>query len=383
MMIDALLRQMIDARASDLFIKARQVPFVRVDGEIRPVGSEPVSLEAAVQMARELLGERRWAEFEEDWECDTACDVEEMGRFRINAFKQTGRVSLSLRRIPNTVFTFEDLNLPAETLKKLCEAPRGLIIVTGTTGSGKSTTLATMINHINKRDARHVITIEDPVEYVFRDEKSLIEQREVGIDTKSFHEALKHVLRQSPDVIMIGEMRDRETMEVAVSAVETGHVVMSTLHTTNAAQTVERILNFFPAGQQEQLRMQLSLCIRGIISQRLLRRASGTGMLPAVEVMLSSPTVRKLIAEGRLNELPGAMEAGHQDGMQTFQQALLELYESGEISYEEGVRGAESVHEFGMFARGVFSGKDADKDAGDIKDRFAAASPPSVRFNKR
>lgn len=378
--IGTLLRQMIDARASDLFVKAKQIPFFRVDGLLEPAGDEVIEPELAEHMAREILGERAWSEFEKNWECDTACEIKDLGRFRVNAFRQLGRVSLAVRRIPSTVFTFEDLNLPAEPLKKLAEVPRGLILVTGTTGSGKSTTLATMINYMNKTQARHIITIEDPVEYVFRDERCLIEQREVGIDTKSFHEALKHVLRQGPDVIMIGEMRDRETMEVAVNAVETGHVVMSTLHTTNASQTIERIINFFPAQQQPQLRVQLSLCLKGIISQRLLRRASGQGMIPAVELLLNSPTVQKLIAEGRFSEIPVAIESGRQDGMQTFQQSLLELYEAGEITYEEGLRGAESVHEFGMLARGVFAGRNKGPNA-DIKSRFVSAAPPSVRRN--
>jgi len=265
-----------------------------------------------------------------------AYSIRGLARFRINVFVQRGTISLAIRRVPFEVPTIDELGLPA-ICKSLALKPRGLVLVTGRTGTGKSTTLATMINHLNKNEARNIITIEDPIEYVFLDEKCVIAQRDIGSDSKSFANALRHVLRQDPDVILVGEMRDLETISTALTAAETGHLVMSTLHTPSAAQAIDRIIDVFPPYQQEQVRLQLSLVLEGVLAQVLLRRASGRGRVAAVEIMLGTDAVRNIIREGKIEQMPTYMQTGSQFGMQTMDQALQTLVRSRLVTAEEAL----------------------------------------------
>jgi len=351
-----LLEKMAQEGASDLLIKAGSPPYIRVNKKLRRMeDEEPISGQEAEEMAREILDEEKINYIYKGEEADVAFDMENIGRFRANVFKQCGKISFAIRKINDKVPSFEELKLPADVLKRLCAEERGLILVTGPAGSGKSTTLAAMVDYINHNMQRHIVTIEDPIEYIFREDKSLIQQREVGLDTRSFRDALKHVVRQSPDVIMVGELRDTDSVSVALMAAETGHLVLSTLHTINARQTVERLISFFPPYLHDQVRMRLSLTLKGVLSLRLLRRQDGMGLVPAVEIMLVSPRIQELIAEGRIAEISEAIEASEQMGMQTFNQALLKLYKEGLISYEEGVKASDSKHEFSMRTRGVFA----------------------------
>jgi twitching motility protein PilT len=294
-------------------------------------------------------------QFERSPEMDLAIGIKGIGRFRVNVFRQRSSIGVVFRYVRRPSFSFEELNLPP-AVRVLAEKRRGLVLVTGTTGSGKSTTLAAMINHINNLRRCHIVTIEDPIEFLHQDNIAIINQREVGFDTVSFAEALKHVLRQSPDVILIGEMRDLETISTAIQAAETGHLVLSTLHTIDATQTVERIINYFPAYLHNQIRMELSLCLNGVISQRLLPMGSGTGRVPAVEVMLCTPTIKKLIFEGKTLELHQHIEAGGHVGMQSFNQSLLGLYRRKMIRMDDALAYASSPDEFRLMAEGIASG---------------------------
>jgi len=350
------LQETVRRNASDLYVKAFAPPHVRVDGAIAPLDGPPLTPEQTEATARSIMQDDEWQAFAEQSELDLALHVEGLGRFRVNVYRQQGCVSLVLRSIKQQVPSFEELNLPAGVLRRLCREERGLVLLTGIAGSGKSTTIAAMIAEINRTQRKHIVTIEDPVEYVFPDGQSLISQREIGLDTHSFHDALRHVIRQSPDVIFIGEMRDLETMESAIMAAETGHLVLSTLHTLDAMQTVERIINFFPPHQHPQVRMQISLVLKGVIAQRLLVRADGTGRIPACQVMLTTPLVRKILHEGRTPELFEAIRKGTADGMTTFNQALLALIQSGAVSQDEARKYADNVEELDLALRGIYSG---------------------------
>jgi len=353
--IEELLGEMIERGASDLFLKAGSPPHLRVDGVIAPMDYEPLTPQDTRRLSERMMTERQIQIFDEISEMDLALGLSGVGRFRVNVFRQRGSVGMVLRHVSDPDFTFEDLNLPL-AVKALAERARGLVLVTGTTGSGKSTTLAAMLNHINNTSRRHIVTIEDPIEYLHRDNLSIINQREVGFDTQGFSEALKHVLRQSPDVILIGEMRDLETIQTAISAAETGHLVFSTLHTTDTVQTVERIINYFPSYLQDQVRLQLALTLQGVLSQRLMPKAVGGGRVPAVEVLIATPIIRKLLHEGRTLELSGYIAQGRGDGMQTFNQCLVDLYRAGLVKYEVAISYATSPDEFRLAAEGLETG---------------------------
>jgi twitching motility protein PilT len=339
--------------ASDILIKAGNGPLARVDGELGPLypGGENLMPPDTERMARELMPEFRIKEFENEQEADFAYAVPGLGRFRVNAFKQRGSVSMVLRSIPIEAPTFDQLGLP-DIIRELAEEERGIILVTGTTGSGKSTTLAAMVRHINATMRKHIVTIEDPIEYLYKDESSGINQREVGSDTASFKRALRRVLRQDPDVILIGEMRDEETVQTALSAAETGHLVFSTLHTADAAETVNRILEFYEASAQAQARSMLAGVLRGVISQRLVPTADGEGRTAIVEVLRSTGRVHDAIKDGSVSALPDIIAEGSFYGMQTFDQALYAAVTDGRVSMETALDYATRPHDFKLLVQG-------------------------------
>jgi twitching motility protein PilT len=332
----------------------------RVDNLIEPSDFPELDVADVRNIAYSLMTEEQIRYFEQYHEMDLAIGIRGIGRFRVNVFMQRSSVGMVFRYIAHPTFTFEDLNLPI-AIRDLSEKHRGLVLVTGTTGSGKSTTIAAMINHINGFRRCHIITIEDPIEFLHQDNMAIINQREVGFDTKNFNEALKHVLRQSPDVILIGEMRDLETIQTAISASETGHLVFSTLHTIDAVQTVERIINYFPAYLHPQIRLELSLSLNGVICMRLLPMAGGRGRIPAIELMICTPTIKKLLHEGKTLELPQYIEAGTQVGMQTFNQALFKLYMEKRIKLEDAMAYATSPAEFRLMVEGIATGVKAQE----------------------
>lgn len=361
--LSSLLFLMVREEASDLIVKTGSCPAIRVEGKIRFVADQPTDAEFATRMMAEILDERMQEHFYEHGEVDTSYHVPGIGRFRANVFRQRGHIGFALRHVKDQVPTIRELGLPAEQLERLASLQRGLVLATGIAGSGKSTSLAAMIQFINENFSRHIITVEDPVEFIYKDRKSLVTQREVGGDTVDFTTALKHVVRQTPDVILIGEMRDRETMEAALSAAETGHLVFSTLHTVNAIQTVERIISFFPPHQHNLIRQQLAMCLEGVISLRLIQLKDSFGRIPAVELMLATPTVRDLLGEGKTKELSRAIyEGADYFGTQTFNQSLVKLYKKGKISYEDALAAADNPDELKLEIRGIAKGGKADFD---------------------
>lgn len=353
--LDDMLQEMVERGASDLFIKAGVAPHIRVDGRIRPLDYAELMLQDVEALAFGMMTEEQIQAFEDYPEMDLAIGISGVGRFRVNLFRQRGSMAMVFRHITRPNFNFEDLNLPP-AVRRLAEAHRGLVLVTGTTGSGKSTTLAAMINHINENRHCHIVTIEDPIEFLHDDKSAIVSQREVGFDTKTFEDALRHVLRQAPDVILIGEIRDLETVKTCVAAAETGHLVLSTLHTINSVQTMERIINFFPAYLHDQIRMELALGLQGVISQRLLPRRAGSGRVPAVEVLIATPFVKKLVNEGKTLELPTAIEEGGHIGMQSFNQSLYKLIRSELVTYEDALQYATSPEELRLLVEGIRSG---------------------------
>jgi twitching motility protein PilT len=364
--LDDLLQEQMERGASDLFLKAGQRPCLRIDGEIQMVDYPELTMDDTNKIAMDLMSEEQREEFARIPEMDLAIGVRGVGRFRVNIMRQRGSLALVFRSILNPSFGFDELNLPA-VVRDLSEKRRGLVLVTGTTGSGKSTTLAAMINHINNTRRCHIVTIEDPIEFLHQDEAAIVNQREVGFDTKSFGDALKHVLRQSPDVILIGEMRDLETISTSIAAAETGHLVLSTLHTIDAVQTIERIINYFPAFLHPQIRMELSLALQGVICQRLLPMTTGKGRIPAIEVMVTTPIIKKLLHEGKTLELPQYIEAGGHVGMQTFNQSLLQLYRTKKIRLEDALAYAGSPDEFKLMAEGITTGVRAKEVSGTYR----------------
>ena len=351
-----LLQILVENKGSDLHIQAGDPPRGRIRGELVAFPVEPLPPEEVVRLAKEALNDSdRYAQFEKAHEFDSAVAIEGVGRFRANLFFQRGRIGMVLRQIPTKIASIDDLNLPP-VLKKICEAGQGLVLVTGATGSGKSTTLAAMIDYINATRPEHIMTIEDPVEFVHQNKMCLINQREVGADTPSFASALKYVLRQDPDVILIGEMRDIETVSVALTAAETGHLVFGTLHTQDCAQSVERILNLYPADKIQQVRMQLSLGLQAILCQRLVAKADGKGRAAAIEILIATPLVRKLLLEGVTSKLPAAVQAATSEGMQTFNQALVKLVQAGAISEEDAIAASSKPDELKLNLKGIYSG---------------------------
>jgi len=337
MKIEELLRLMVEKGASDLHLRVWRPPILRIDGALRVVEGMPNITPSDLREALEhITNENQRQTFLNDLELDLAYSIRGVARFRINAFVQRDTISLAIRRVPFEVPTIDELGLPA-ICKTLALKPRGLVLVTGRTGMGKSTTLAAMIDHINKNEARNIITIENPIEYVFQDNKAMIAQRDLGSDTKSFGNALRHVLRQDPDVILVGEMRDLETISTAITAAETGHLVLSTLHTPSAPGAIDRMIDVFPPHQQEQIRLQLSLVLEAVLSQVLLRRSAGRGRVAAVEIMLGTDAVRNLVRESKTEQMPTYMQTGSQFGMQTMDQALHNLVRSRLVTVEEAL----------------------------------------------
>ena len=337
MNIEELLNLMVERGASDLHLRVPSSPVLRIDGALRPLEELPGVTPQYVKEALEnVTTESQRERFYSELELDLAYSIAGLARFRVNAFFQRGTISLAIRQVSLKVPTIEGFGLPS-VCKDMALKTKGLVLVTGPTGSGKSTTLAAMINHLNKSDTRNVITIEDPIEFVYHNEKCIIAQRDLGDDFKSFPVALRHTLRQDPDVILVGEMRDLDTISTAITAAETGHLVLSTVHTVNAPQTVDRIVDVFPAYQQEQIRFQLSLVLEGVLSQLLLPRAGGRGRIAAFEIMVATDAIRNLIRDGRTDQIPTYLQTGKQYGMQTMDQALQDLVRSGLVTTEEAL----------------------------------------------
>jgi twitching motility protein PilU len=342
--VNDLLRLMVSRNGSDLFLTTDFPPAIKVDGKISKVSPQPLTSQHTLALARAVMNDKQAAEFERTKECNFAVSPSGIGRFRVNAFVQMGSIGLVFRTIPQTLPTIDALGLPP-VLKDIAMTKRGLVIMVGATGSGKSTTLAAMVDHRNENSYGHIITVEDPVEFVHTHKNCIITQREVGIDTDSWEQALKNTLRQAPDVILMGEIRDRETMEHAVAFAETGHLCMATLHANSSNQALDRIINFFPEERRAQLLMDLSLNLKGIVSQRLMPREEGKGRVAAVEILLNTPLVSDMIFKGEVNELKELMKRSRELGMQTFDQALFDLYEQHLITYEDALRNADSVND--------------------------------------
>ena len=351
-----LLRLMVTKGGSDLFITAGFPPAIKIDGKMTPVSSQALTPSHTADLARSIMNDKQGAGFELTREANFAITPGDLGRFRVSAFMQMGCVGMVLRVITTTIPRFEDLELP-ETLKDVIMTKRGLVIMVGATGSGKSTTLAAMVGHRNANSYGHIITIEDPVEYVHPHRNCVITQREVGVDTDSFEAALKNSLRQAPDVIQIGEIRERETMEHAIAFAETGHLCLATLHANSANQALDRIINFFPEERRQQLLMDLSLNLKGLVSQRLIPLKETKGRCVAIEIMLNSPLISDLIFKGNVHEIKEIMKKSRELGMQTFDQALFDLFESDTISYEDALRNADSVNDLRLAIK--LKGKDA------------------------
>jgi twitching motility protein PilU len=339
-----LLRRMVDRKGSDLFITSGFPPAIKVDGEVRPQTDKALTPEQSAVLVRSIMNDRQTREFDASKEANFAIAPPGIGRFRVSAFVQQGQTGCVIRQINSTIPTIEELELPA-ILKDIVMSKRGIVIVVGATGSGKSTTLAAMIGYRNEKTRGHIVTIEDPVEYVHQHRGCVVTHREVGVDTENWHTALKNTLRQAPDVIMIGEIRDRETMEYGIQFAETGHLVLATLHANSSNQALDRIINFFPEEKREQLLMDLSLNIRALVSQRLIPREKSEGRIAAMEIMIGTPLVADLIFRGEVAKIKEVMARSNRLGMKTFDQALFDLYEAGVISYEEGVRNADSKNE--------------------------------------
>ena len=347
-----ILTACVEGGASDIHLKVATPVIFRISRQLVTIESPYPTAEWLDNVIQHIMPPHLVKDFQVDREADFSYFAPHVGRFRTNVFQQRGEMCLAMRHVKNKVPDFEQLGLPP-VMRNVAESARGIVLLAGTTGSGKSTTLAAMIEHVNNNFRKHIVTLEDPIEFVFEDNQSVIEQREIGLDTASFSRGLKSALRQDPDIIMIGEMRDATTFQAAMSAADTGHLVFSTLHTTNAAQSVGRILDFFRADEREQVRRQLSSTLRAVICQRMVPMLQG-GMAPACEIMLNSITVRKMIEENRIEKLPAAIETGYDDGMQDFNRAVLELFNAGKISKEEALAKAGNAAALEMNLKGIF-----------------------------
>jgi len=362
MELASLFAAMVKENASDLFLKVGAPPAMRVVGRVVMTGGAPLGEENLLEVFNEVCDDFAKKKFAEKGEVDVSYEIPGVGRFRANVFRQRGYIGMVFRLIKAKIPSLEELNLPAEQLRRLATLPRGLVLVTGTAGCGKSTTIASMLEYVNQTEERHIITIEDPIEYTFTDRKCIIEQREVGQDTESFLAALKHAVRQSPDILFIGEMRDVETVEAAINAAETGHLVFSTLHSQNAMQTVDRIVNLFPPHHHAFLYLQLSQLLEGVVSQRLLPTKDGTERMPAVELMMSTPTIQELLLQGKTRELYKALKEGGYYGCLTYNQSLKSLLERDLITLEDALNAADSPDELKLELRGI--SKDAQRHFG-------------------
>jgi len=367
-LMQGLLKKMVSLNASDLFITAGFPPAIKVDGSIRPVAEDALTPDQSAVIVRSIMNDKQAREFDATKECNFAIGPQGIGRFRVSAFVQQGAVGAVLRQIITKIPTVEELDLP-DTLKEIVMTKRGLVILVGATGSGKSTSLAAMVGYRNEHSRGHIMTIEDPIEYVHEHNNCVITQREVGVDTDSWFAALKNTLRQAPDVIMIGEIRDRETMEYGIQFAETGHLCLATLHANSANQALDRIINFFPEEKRDQLLMDMSLNIQALISQRLLPKEEGKGRVAAMEIMLKSPLISDLIYKGEVTQIKEVMAKSNRLGMKTFDQDLFDLYEAHKISYEEAMRNADSKNELRL--RIKLEGK-RDKD--DAEERAKGLS---------
>jgi twitching motility protein PilT len=332
--LEELLQLLVQRGGSDLHLTAGTPPRVRIDGQLKPTEFETLTRDDVQKLIYGILSDEQIARFEKEWELDFSFGVENLGRFRTNVFMQRGSVGAVCRLVPNAVRGFDDLGLPRKLCQELCSLPRGLILVTGATGSGKSTTLAAMIDYINSTENCHIITVEDPIEFVHRNKNCLVNQREVGTDTHEFKQALRHVLRQDPDVVLIGEMRDLETIEAALTISETGHLTFATLHTSDAVQTINRIVDVFPAHQQQQVRTQLSFVLQSVFCQQLVPKSNGKGRVLCSEILRAVPAVRSLIRENKAHQVYSVIQTGGQQGMMTMNQSLFTLYKAGHLTFE-------------------------------------------------
>ncbi|MBU8933589.1 MAG: PilT/PilU family type 4a pilus ATPase [candidate division Zixibacteria bacterium] len=377
MNLKQMLVEMLNHKASDLHIRVGVRPHLRVNGELEQIATDPITIDLMDQIVQQILSEKQLERFHRKNETDLALSVAKLGRFRINLFRQRGTIGIAIRAVSTSVPAFGDLGLP-DVVKDLAQTRRGLIIITGTTGSGKSTTLATLIEEINSTRRANILTVEDPIEYIYRDQKSIISQREVGGDTETFSSALRHAFRQDPDIILIGEIRDLETMSIALTAADTGHLVLTTLHTMNALETISRVISFFPPHQHQQIRLLLGGTLKAIICQRLLTRNDHGGRVPAVEVLVNSAAIRECIMDPEkwsdVNEL---MEQGFvQYGMQTFDQSMMRLYKQNMISFEEAINNASNPDDFDLRVKGITGSSDRWDD--DIKKGDDAESSEQI-----
>src|SRR5882757_225506 len=379
MHVNDLLKIAVESGASDLHLKVGSFPMMRVRGTLAPANDDKkLDHEDVVAMAAAVMSTTQRQKFKESQEVDLAYSVPGLGRFRCNIFQQRGTVGIVLRVIPMKIRTIDELGLPP-VLKSIAEEERGLVLVTGTTGSGKSTTLAAMIDYINKTRSAHVMTVEDPIEFLHKDARSMVNQREVAVDTRSFAQALRSALRQDPDVILVGEMRDFETIETGLLAAETGHLVFSTLHTLDATETINRIISVFPPHQQKQIRLQLASVLKSVVSQRLMPKADGKGRAPAVEVLISTPFIRDgIVDKEKTHLIHGAIAAGtSQYGMQSFDQSIFSLFQQGLVSLEEALRWASNVDEFKLKVQGVSTTAEISRDQ---MAKAAMSNPEISRF---
>lgn len=358
-----MLVEMLNRKASDLHIRVGVRPHLRVNGALEQIATDPVSVDDIEKIVSQILNEKQQERFYKKSEMDLALSVAKLGRFRINIYRQRGTIGMAVRSVSTSVPTFEELHLPP-IIKKLSERKRGLIIITGTTGSGKSTTMASLIEEMNNRESKNILTVEDPIEYIYRDKKSIISQREVGGDTESFATSLRAAFRQDPDVILIGEVRDLETMSIALTAADTGHLVVTSLHTLNVVETITRIISFFPPHQHQQIRLLLAGTLQAIVCQRLLTRSDTPGRIPAVEIMISTAAIREAIMNSEKTiDIPELIEQGMvQYGMQTFDQSIMKHYKSGMISFEEAMSNATNPDDFDLRLKGITGSSDRWED---------------------
>jgi twitching motility protein PilT len=381
MNLKQMLVEMLNRKASDLHIRVGIRPHLRVNGTLQQIATDPINIETMEQVVGQILNEKQFERFQRKNEMDLALSVAKLGRFRINLFRQRGTTGIAIRAVNTSVPNFDELNLP-KAIRDLAKERRGLVIVTGTTGSGKSTSLAAIIEEINATSSMNILTVEDPIEYIYRDKKAIISQREVGGDTESFATALRHAFRQDPDAILIGEVRDLETMSIALTAADTGHLVMTTLHTLNVVETITRIVSFFPPHQHQQIRLLLAGTLKAIVCQRLLARGDTPGRVPALEIMVNHGAIKECIMDpDKTVDIPDLMAGGSvQYGMQTFDQAIMKLYKQGMISFEEAMANASNPDDLDLRLKGIVGAADRWEDEAKKSDTDSspAASPRRV-----